>query len=85
MQNWTVGQWASLVTVIGSSIGGLSYGLKLVVIKPLMATMDKLNDSFKGLDSTLKLMQTDIDHIDERIDKHETRITVLETINKKAD
>ncbi|CAK1224150.1 unnamed protein product [Fructobacillus cardui] len=85
MQNWTVDQWASLVTVIASSITALSYGLKYVVIKPLTSSMERLNESFAGLNSTLKLMQSDVDRIDERVDDHETRITVLETINKKAN
>ncbi|USS92047.1 hypothetical protein [Fructobacillus americanaquae] len=85
MQNWGVDEWASIFGIIGSSITALSYGLKYVVIKPLTSSMERLNDSFSSLDSTLKLMRADVDQIDERVDDHETRITVLEKTRKKED
>ncbi|CAK1235758.1 MULTISPECIES: hypothetical protein [Fructobacillus] len=85
MQNWGIDEWASLVGIIASSITALSYGLKYVVIKPLTSSMERLNESFAGLNSTLKLMQSDVDRIDERVDDHETRITVLEKTSHQED
>ncbi|CAK1225902.1 unnamed protein product [Fructobacillus tropaeoli] len=85
MQNWGIDQWASLVGIIASSITALSCGLKYVVIKPLTYSMERLNESFAGLNATLKLMQSDVDRIDERVDDHETRITVLEKTSHQED
>lgn len=55
----------------------------LITVGKLVAgnteALTKLKDSIAALDKTLSETKTDVSHLDERVDDHEIRITVLET------
>lgn len=73
-----IDEWAALFSIMSIAIGGLIGLVNFWVIRPLKVMMANLSDKFKALNETLKIIQSDVGRIDERVDDHEKRIYGLE-------
>lgn len=76
---FTVGEWASIVTIAGSLISAIVILISALVIKPLTRSMNGLRD---GLNEFKKSSDADHRYYSKTLRNHEVRISVLEEDKK---
>lgn len=73
-----IDEWAALITIMSILITGFVGLINIWIIRPLRDMMGNLSDKFRALNETLTIIQTDVDHLEDRINDHEKRIYGLE-------
>ena len=78
----TLGEWATLFALVTSMVSGLIFLFRSIIINPLNTTIEGLKGSIDGFRLDLEESKKDRGVLHIRINKLDTRVTVLEEHDK---
>ncbi|CRH23049.1 hypothetical protein AB6819_11825 [Carnobacterium maltaromaticum] len=78
----TIGEWATLIALITSMFSGLIFLFRSIIINPLSANMKSLENVIDSFRLDLEESKKDRGVLHIRINKLDTRVTVLEEHDK---